>query len=248
MRQRLEERQHSGLRDLIANHTFVGCVDRQFSLLQHGTKLYLANNCVLSEAFFYQVALEDFANFEAFRLGPAPHVRQLAMIALDSDESGWTEADGDKSELADFMTQMLVSKRQLLDDYFSLEIDEDGLLHTVPLLLQDFVPFFGKLPMFLMRLATEVNWDEEEDCLDGICQEIARFCCVSTDTRSQYDVIQHIKEAGTENGENRWKRVFENIMYPAFKKKLSPSKICAEDYTFAQIANLPDLYKVFERC
>ena len=58
------------------------------------------------------------------------------MIALDSDESGWTEADGDKSELADFMTQMLVSKRQLLDDYFSLEIDEDGLLHTVPLLLQ----------------------------------------------------------------------------------------------------------------
>ena len=68
---------------------------------------------------------------------------------------------------------------------------------------QDFVPFFGKLPMFLMRLATEVNWDEEEDCLDGICQEIARFCCVSTDTRSQYDVIQHIKEAGTENGENR---------------------------------------------
>ena len=41
MRQRLEERQHSGLRDLIANHTFVGCVDRQFSLLQVGNRGFL---------------------------------------------------------------------------------------------------------------------------------------------------------------------------------------------------------------
>lgn len=65
MRQRLEDQRHEGLRDLVANHTFVGCVDRQFALLQHGTKLYLANNLVLSESFFYQVAIEDFANFEA---------------------------------------------------------------------------------------------------------------------------------------------------------------------------------------
>ena len=73
------------------------------------------------------------------------------MIALDSDESGWTEADGDKSELADFMTQMLVSKSALLDDYFSLEIDEEGHLRTIPLLLPEYVPYFGKLPLFLMR-------------------------------------------------------------------------------------------------
>ena len=63
-----------------------------------------------------------------------------------------------------------------------------------------------------------------------------------------YNLVVLVKSKSTILDEPRWKRVFENIMYPAFKKKLSPSKICAEDYTFAQIANLPDLYKVFERC
>jgi DNA mismatch repair protein Mlh1 C-terminus len=29
---------------------------------------------------------------------------------------------------------------------------------------------------------------------------------------------------------------------------LIPPKICSEDMTFIQVANLPDLYKVFERC
>ena len=145
------------------------------------------------------------------------------------------------------MTQMLVSKSALLDDYFSLEIDEGGHLCTLPLLLTDYVPFFGKLPLFLMRLATEVDWDTEENCLDGICREIARFCAVSADARSQYDMEQH-GTTSDEDPDKRWKRVFEHVLYPAFKRKPSPLKICAEDYTFAQIANLPDLYKVFERC
>ena len=48
--------------------------------------------------------------------------------------------------------------------------------------------------------------------------------------------------------DKRWKRVMEHVLFPAFKRKLNPVKVCAEDYTFAQIANLPDLYKVFERC
>lgn len=167
------------------------------------------------------------------------------------EESGWTESDGDKDELANFMTQMLVSKSALLDDYFSLEIDEEGHLCTLPLLLPDYVPFFGKLPLFLMRLATEVDWDTEEDCLDGICREIAKFCSVSADTRSQYDMEQHGKSSSSspdQDLDRRWKRVVEHVLYPAFKRKLNPVKICADDYTFAQIANLPDLYKVFERC
>ena len=32
------------LREIIKEHTFVGCVNKSFSLIQHQTKLYLVNN------------------------------------------------------------------------------------------------------------------------------------------------------------------------------------------------------------
>lgn len=57
------------------------------------------------------------------------------MIALNSDESGWTEADGSKDELAQSVKDLLSSKTEMLEDYFSLEIDSDGNLTSIPLLL-----------------------------------------------------------------------------------------------------------------
>ena len=62
----------------------------------------------------------------------------------------------------------------MLDDYFSLEIDDEGNLHTIPRLLDGYTPFFGGLPVFVLRLATEVNWDEEEPCFQNISDELAR--------------------------------------------------------------------------
>ena len=37
----------AGLRTLLQNHTFVGCVSPEFALLQHDTKLYLVNTTKL---------------------------------------------------------------------------------------------------------------------------------------------------------------------------------------------------------
>ena len=45
-----------------------------------------------------------------------------------------------------------------------------------------------------------------------------------------------------------WKWTIEHVLYPEIKKSLLPPKIFAEDSTVVQLANLPDLYKVFERC
>ena len=46
------------------------------------------------------------------------------MMALDHESSGWTPADGPKEEMADYATQFLIGKAPMLQDYFSLEIDE----------------------------------------------------------------------------------------------------------------------------
>lgn len=57
------------------------------------------------------------------------------MLGLESPISGWTDEDGNKDEIVDKMTTLLLSKSRLLQDYFSLEIDEFGQVLSIPLLL-----------------------------------------------------------------------------------------------------------------
>lgn len=54
---------------------------------------------------------------------PAP-LYDLAMLALDSEVSGWTEEDGPKEGLAQYIVDFLKRKAELLKDYFSMEIDQ----------------------------------------------------------------------------------------------------------------------------
>ncbi|XP_040577146.1 DNA mismatch repair protein Mlh1 [Lepeophtheirus salmonis] len=245
LRDEINSKSHKGLRDLISNHTFVGCVNREQALLQHNTKLFLVNTTRLTVELFYQLILKDFGNFGAIKLNPPPSIKELSLIALEDEDVGWSSEDGDKNELAEYVSKFLIEKAEMLDDYFSIEIDQDGRLHTLPIILEQYVPFFGKIPVYLMKLATEVNWDEEEDCFRSFSLETAKLYAVTPENHSQYDSEQ----SNDENyDEDRWKKVIEHIVYPAAKQNLKPSKTCAEDTTFVQIADLPNLYKVFERC
>jgi len=45
-----------------------------------------------------------------------------------------------------------------------------------------------------------------------------------------------------------WKWTVEHVIYPGLRNYFYPPKRMAEDSSVLQIANLPDLYKVFERC
>lgn len=133
----------------------------------------------------------------------------------------------------------------MLDDYFSLEIDDDGCLATLPMLLGDeFVPHLASLPVYIMRLATEVNWADEESCFHTLCKETARFYSLKEGGR--YDGGQSSDSIDAD--ETHWKSVVEHGVFGAAKRLLMPPKSMAEDMTFVQVADLPDLYKVFERC
>lgn len=59
---------------------------------------------------------------------PAP-LYDLAILALDSEESGWTEEDGPKEGLAQYIVNFLKKKAEMLEDYFSMKIDEVNKLH-----------------------------------------------------------------------------------------------------------------------
>lgn len=247
LRRRVSEEGHPALRDLIANHSFVGCINRKLALLQHQTKLYVTNTTNLSEHLFYQIFLNDFGDLNSIRLSEPAPIYDLAMLALDQPEAGWNECDGEKSELACYAVKLLKGNAEMIEDYFSMEIDKDGNLVTIPLLYEGYVPYMGGLPMYILRLATEVNWSDEGSCFDNFARETAKFYRISPYESSQYDFSQHTME--TEDLDvNSWRQTVEQVIYPAAKQILNPPKICSEDMTFVQVANLPDLYKVFERC
>uniref|UniRef100_A0A674AS93 MutL homolog 1, colon cancer, nonpolyposis type 2 (E. coli) n=1 Tax=Salmo trutta TaxID=8032 RepID=A0A674AS93_SALTR len=241
LRDDIAEHAHKGLQEMLQNHSFVGCVNPQWTLIQHHTKLYLLNTTKLSQELFYQILIYDFGNFGILRLSEPAPLYDLAMLALDSEESGWSEEDGPKEGLAQYIVDFLKKKSEMLEDYFSMEIDQEGNLTGLPLLLDKYTPPMEGLPMFILRLATEVNWDNEKDCFRDFSKECSQFYSI----RKQY-VLE--LEPGEEEQLNSWRWKVEHLLFKAFRSLFSPPKHFSEDGSVLQIANLPDLYKVFERC
>ncbi|CAK6435737.1 unnamed protein product [Pipistrellus nathusii] len=249
LREEINERGHETLQEMLHNHSFVGCVNPQWALAQHQTKLYLLNTTKLSEELFYQILIYDFANFGVLRLSEPAPLFDLAMLALDSPESGWTEEDGPKEGLAEYIVEFLKRKTEMLADYFSLEIDEqEGNLVGLPLLIDNYVPPLEGLPIFILRLATEVNWDEEKECFESLSRECAMFYSIRKQYISEESTLSGQQTEAPGSAPNPWKWTVEHVVYKAFRSHLLPPKHFTEDGNVLQLANLPDLYKVFERC
>lgn len=233
LRQEMENKTHSSLRELFAQHVFVGCVDPSRTLVQHGTRLYLCDTRKIMEEFFYQILLYNFGNFGKIKFKTPLPLFELAMTALDLPETGWTPEDGGKKELAERVAEILTEKGEMLEEYFSMEIDETGHLKSIPLLLEKYLPEMSGLPLYVLRLASEVDWEHEKECFKTFCKETAMF-------------YAQIKEQGAT--EQDWKWTTEHVIYPAVKDCFLPPKKFLENAAVLQIADLPNLYKVFERC
>ncbi|KAJ7322630.1 hypothetical protein JRQ81_018917 [Phrynocephalus forsythii] len=248
LQEEISNQAHTRLQEMLHDHSFVGCVNPQWALVQYQTKLYLLNTTKLSQEMFYQILIYDFGNFGVLRLSEPAPLYDLAMLALENSESGWTEEDGPKEGLAEYIVDFLTKKSEMLKDYFSLEIDEEGNLTGLPLLIDNYVPLLEGLPMFVLRLATEVNWDDEKECFESLSKECAMFYSI----RKQYIMeesdltAQQAEDSGAAT--RSWKWTVEHVLYKAFRTHLLPPKNFTEDGNILQIANLPDLYKVFERC
>ncbi len=48
------------LKDIMSNHSFVGCVDRSLALVQHSTDLYLVKTDRVARELYYQVLEFNF--------------------------------------------------------------------------------------------------------------------------------------------------------------------------------------------
>ncbi|XP_032038725.1 DNA mismatch repair protein Mlh1 [Aythya fuligula] len=248
LQEEISSRAHESLQEMLRDHSFVGCVSPQWALVQYQTKLYLLNTTKLSQELFYQILIYDFANFGVLRLSEAAPLYELAMLALEDPESGWTEEDGPKEGLAEYIVEFLKKKAEMLKDYFSLEIDKEGNLIGLPLLIDTYIPLLEGLPMFILRLATEVNWDEEKECFESLSKELSLFYSIRKQYLIEEATLTHSQNEESDSVSPPWKWTVEHVVYKAFRTYLLPPKHFTDDGNILQLANLPDLYKVFERC
>ncbi|KAF7731711.1 DNA mismatch repair protein [Apophysomyces ossiformis] len=234
------------LTEIFANHSFVACVDDTLALIQHETNLYLVNFSIISEELFYQIVLSEFENFGVIYLSSPASIEECVMIALDAEEKqGNLPARlQTKENIARTISDNLVARAEMLEQYFSMKISEDGNLLSLPMLLRGYTPTVGKLPMFLLRLGTEVNWEEENPCFEGIARELAMIFCaeppLNTSSDEEYEV-QH----------KRYLWQVQHLIFPSLKSNFSaPTSLVDANVgnCVTKLASLSDLYKIFERC
>ncbi|KAF7350452.1 DNA-mis-repair domain-containing protein [Mycena venus] len=248
LRQNAIKGKHKQLSEILEKHTFVGIVDlnKCLSLIQHSTKLYLVNHGALAEELFYQLGLRQFGNFSRLKLQPPPSLRTLIEIAVELEET--TEESGlTKPQIVDRIVETLVARRDMLAEYFSFNITPTGLVESLPLLLRDYTPNLDKLPSLLMRLGPQVDWNSEMECFESFLRELAYFyvpgpLCPSSSSNADLETEE--EEKAQEKAE-RWQ--IQHIVFPSLRRYLAAPKSLL-DRDVVQIASLPDLYKVFERC
>ncbi|CAA7268441.1 unnamed protein product [Cyclocybe aegerita] len=234
LRKSILKGKHRQLTEILEKHTFVGIVDLEkcLSLIQYSTKLYMVNHDALAEELFYQLGLRQFGDFSRIKLEPAPSIRAMLQIAVEAEES--TKSSSlTKEQIVERIETILVDRREMLAEYFSMTITDTGFLESIPLLLRDYIPNLDNLPGFLMRLGPQVDWTSESECFETFLRELAYF----------YTPIASLSE--DQHKAERWQ--IQHILFPAMRRYLvAPKSLLDRD--IVQVANLPDLYKVFERC
>jgi DNA mismatch repair protein MLH1 len=243
----VRECMHSELTDVFSNHTFVGIVDdlKRIAAIQSGVKLFLIDYGMISAEYFYQLGLTDFGNFGAIRFNPPLDLLELLQVGVEQLKAREpASADFDWNEAAPAVFDQLISRRDMLAEYFTLEISEEGELLSIPLLIKGYMPAMAKLPNFLLRLGPHVDWKTEGGCFQSFLRELASFYVPEALPPSIAPVDGALEVIAMRR--DALHRAIENVLFPAFKARLVATKNLLKGTI--EVANLKGLYRVFERC
>ncbi|PFH55200.1 hypothetical protein XA68_10393 [Ophiocordyceps unilateralis] len=256
LRSEVRARAHRELTDMFSSHTFVGIVDerRRLAAMQAGVKLYLVDYGHASFEYFYQLGLTDFGNFGAIRFCPPLSLSRLLTMAAEAEKTLLgQEYDLEVRAVVEKVSRQLIERREMLLEYFSLEITPVGDVVSIPLLLKGYSPSLAKLPRFLLNLGPNVDWSGEKACFDSLLRELATFYVPeqlppapapgSADAvADRADVPSDVRRR---RQHLRW--ALEHVLFPAFKARLLATDELARG-AVVEVADLKGLYRVFERC
>ncbi len=262
LRAAVRDDMHHELTDMFANHTFVGVVDlrRRLAAVQVGVKLYLIDYGRACFEYLYQVGLTDFGNFGTICFSPPLDLRELLTAAAVRERDATDGAeDFDVPGVVDAVASQLVERREMLLEYFALEISPAGELLSILLLVKGYTPSVAKLPRVLLRLRPHVNCTDEKRCFESFLRELATFYvpeqlpeekegdvtgekAKDKESDSKRDVEDEIR---ARREHVRW--AVEHVFFPVFKARLVATRTFMNGGV-REVANLKGLYRVFERC
>lgn len=253
LRASVRDEMHHELTEIFTTHTFVGIVDdhRRLAAIQSGVKLYLVDYGHACLEYFYQLGLTDFGNFGVIQFTPPLDLREVLGIAAEQEKRVADDDDDfDAHGIVDMVADQLIERREMLLEYFSLEISPAGELLSIPLLVKGYNPPLTKLPRFLLKLGPNVDWRNEKKCFEGFLRELAVFYVpepLPTGELGGEEVgdEETRKEVQARQEHVRW--AVEHVLFPAFKARLVATKSLM-DGAVLEAANLKGLYRVFERC
>ncbi|KAF2148977.1 DNA mismatch repair protein MutL [Myriangium duriaei CBS 260.36] len=262
LRAAVRESIHNELTTAISQHTFVGIVDmnKRIAAVQSGIKLLLIDFGMMCAEYFYQLGLADFGNFGSIKLDPPLSLQQLLEIGAEQEAASMTGEEHERYASFDWngavtkVHDQLVGRREMLSEYFSLEISEDGMLESLPLMVKGYTPPMSKLACFLLRLGPRVNWTEEQGCFETFLRELAAWYVPETFTENNakdgtgYE-DEEMTETGAEEKVRRKahvQRALEHVLFPAFRSRLIATREMRKGVV--EVADLKGLYRVFERC
>jgi len=257
LRAEVREDMHNDLTDIFANHTFVGIVDerRRLAAIQGGIKLYLIDYGRTCYEYCYQVGLTDFGNFGTIRFTPPLDLREILRMGAEIEKNNVESPDEefDVEEVVEKVAAQLIERREMLSEYFSLEVSPAGELLTIPLLIKGYTPAMVKLPQFLLRLGPCVDWTEEKACFETFLKELASFYVpeqlpptIGGDTGNGDEREGgHDRQIAERRRNVRW--ALEHVFFPAFKARLVATTPLMKAAVL-EVADLKGLYRVFERC
>ncbi|CAI7720461.1 DNA mismatch repair protein MLH, putative [Plasmodium vivax] len=173
-----EEKEKKELTECLKNSIYVGAVDNLHSLIQYKDKLLMIKMPLIIKEITYQSILNRIGRIPPFKFDPPIPLYDLLLVAVNNSQSGYFEnpdyVTKNMERICNELEQVFYSYEEMYADYFSLII-EDGCVCTFPACCGEYFPGQEFLPLLFLRLATQVDYEKELNCINGICYLIANF-------------------------------------------------------------------------
>ena len=102
---------------------------------------------------------------------------ELLMIALENPEAHYNpKVHLPKEEMVEFYKNKLLDKAEILNDYFSIELDKESqTLVALPIIYEVVKPYPEELPMFMLRLACDVDFSSQSRYFHQVSEELSHY-------------------------------------------------------------------------
>lgn len=208
MRARVVSDGDERLKTMFRDHECVGLVGLKYLIFRYCGGTYMCSLFAVLYELFYQRILDGFANLPQLRLNPPVKIDECLEVTECNQEH---------------IKEVLHSREALLRDYFSISI-EKGVVYSLPVVVEGYTPSLTCFPLFLRNIAELVNWEEEEECFDGIINTIA----------SLYAAVEIDED--NDKRMTRLQNEIVNVLLPELKKSsFRPSKHLLEEESVIEI-------------